>query len=174
MDRFEAKAYFYYKRNYITFSRSYCIYIHVCHSNKKKFKKNETLDKGRWLGVSWIFIHTQEQWDCWQENIESLPLVWKCDSCINHCTTYYPGQKNWDRHARQTTGACMLERSRACARWRVAVPIFLARVVVWVPRLSRLSWSQNNSLFWKTDPVKQWLRIDVIDREYYVGGFPET
>ena len=34
------------------------------------------------------------------------------------------------RQARlQTTGACMLERSRTCARWHVAVPIFLARVV---------------------------------------------
>ena len=43
---------------------------------------------------------------------------------------YYPGQKNWDRYARQTIGSCMLKRSRACARWRVAVPIFLARVVL--------------------------------------------
>ena len=34
-----------------------------------------------------------------------------------------------------TTGACMLDRSRACARWRVAVPIFLARVVVLACRL---------------------------------------
>ena len=25
------------------------------------------------------------------------------------CSLYYPGQKNWDRHARQTTGAFMLE-----------------------------------------------------------------
>ena len=43
--------------------------------------------------------------------------------------TYYPGQKYWDSDARQTTGACMLDRSRACTRWRAAVPIFLARVV---------------------------------------------
>ena len=27
---------------------------------------------------------------------------------------YYPGQKNWDRHACQRTGACILETARAC------------------------------------------------------------
>ena len=48
----------------------------------------------------------------------------------NFILFHYPGQKNWDRYARQTAGACMLEKSRTCARWRVAVPIFLVRVVL--------------------------------------------
>ena len=30
---------------------------------------------------------------------------------------YYPGQKNWDSHACQPTGACMLGRARTCAQY---------------------------------------------------------
>ena len=71
------------------------------------------------------------------DNIKTAPSEW--DPIItlhwgwdfwptpNMNRSYYSGQKNWDRHARQTTGACMLERSRACARWRVAVPIFFGQ-----------------------------------------------
>ena len=40
-----------------------------------------------------------------------------------------PWPKKLKQARTSTTGACMLDRSRACARWRVAVPIFLARVV---------------------------------------------
>ena len=43
---------------------------------------------------------------------------------------YYPGQENWDSHACQITGACMLERSRACTPVCAVVLIFLARAQV--------------------------------------------
>ena len=43
----------------------------------------------------------------------------------------WPKKKKWDNHASQNTGAWMLGKSLACARWRVAVSIFLTRVVLY-------------------------------------------
>ena len=61
-------------------------------------------------------------------------------TCQSRAHMYYPGRKNQDSHACQTTGACMLERAHACAQVHVVVSIFLARVAFniklaewWIP-----------------------------------------
>ena len=61
-------------------------------------------------------------------------------------------KKNWDSHPCQTTGACMLERSRACARSCAAVfgqVVVLPRSLLPAcksPTLTLLKW-QNHNLF---------------------------
>ena len=88
----------------------------------------------RWLIAKWAIFGT------------SLPLNLYFSETVSANFFYYPGQKNWDRHPRQTAGACMLERSRTCARWRVAVSIFLARVLVSMEMCARARPFQRGSI----------------------------
>ena len=61
----------------------------------------------------------------------SVQLYCASQFCICFMLFILPWPKKKMRQALlQTTGACMLEKSRTCARWRVPVPVFLARVVV--------------------------------------------
>ena len=54
-----------------------------------------------------------------------LLFPWTGSAVLGNC---YPGQKNWDSRASQTTGVLTLEIARACAPVRAVILIFMARV----------------------------------------------
>ena len=77
------------------------------------------------------------------EGIHSLNLCATCSTILltlHVCKELYycPGQKNWDSRAPAGTGAWSLKHARACSLTCVAVPIFLARVVV--PKYCEVLW----------------------------------